>query len=886
MENKQENISAILVAVDETLRNCYTTSSDFFHKYLGASITIKKERKWHMRNKRLLSAVVALAVTAASFGMSAMAEGFTAGEFTGSGDGFGGKVTVTITTDESGITAATVEGADETPTIGGAALEELGQQIVDAQSAEIDGVSGATLTSEGAKAAAAAAIAAAMGEETAAADEASELTFTPGTYVGTADGYNGPIEVAVTFSETAVTDVEVVTSTETNHVGTPVYDIVIPDIVAANGTGVDGVSGATFTTRGVKGAVNAAAEMAGVSNLDAFKSNTVVHEAQEDMDITADVIIVGAGGAGMGAAAQAAQNGATVVVVEENAEIGGNTLVSGGQYQSVMPYLVWDPEDPDATTGVWDYNGQEYEKVKSANGYISELKTILDWSEEPFDASYFNDHEFVAGEIEGLSKAGVHAEYLPTLQALKEEIKAYLDWAEPQIEAGAHETDLTLFSTLNLHIFQTYYGGLRQNAEGTDFIYGNYDLVSQFINEGQGLKEWLEDQGAVFNDGLQNTLIGALWHRENVQLGGDFDGDGEVDEGMNGNWGVYFETTKRTMLNASEENQILTRTKAESLIVEDGKVVGVNATMYDGTKVTLHANKGVILATGGYAANIGMVMDTNEYWKSEYITEATKTTNRNSLVGDGIVMGEEVGADTTGLGWAQMMPISWITNGNLAFGSGANCIYINPTTGKRFVNETSERDVLSLGEFQNGVEANGSQGVFLEIANAEVPVGSGYPFEQYQEMEDRVYFFSSQEELQEILDKYGMEADPAEIYATIENYDKALIAGEQPEVAKTGWTALIGTVADENGEYDMDNYAPEEQTYRVRIMAPSTHHTMGGLTVDVDRHVLDAEGNIIEGLYAAGEVSGGIHGGNRLGGNAIVEIFVSGRTAANAVTAE
>ena len=69
-------------------------------------------------------------------------------------------------------------------------------------------------------------------------------------------------------------------------------------------------------------------------------------------------------------------------------------------------------------------------------------------------------------------------------------------------------------------------------------------------------------------------------------------------------------------------------------------------------------------------------------------------------------------------------------------------------------------------------------------------------------------------------------------------------------------------------------------------MAPSTHHTMGGIVVDTERHVLDGDGNIIEGLYAAGEVTGGIHGGNRLGGNAIVEIFVSGRTAANAVTAD
>ncbi len=88
----------------------------------------------------------------------------------------------------------------------------------------------------------------------------------------------------------------------------------------------------------------------------------------------------------------------------------------------------------------------------------SSLKTILNWSEEPFDEGYYKDHEFVAGDIAELSKHGVHAEYLQTLKDLKAEIQAYLDWAEPKVEAGAGQ--LTLFSTVNLHIFQTYYGGL------------------------------------------------------------------------------------------------------------------------------------------------------------------------------------------------------------------------------------------------------------------------------------------------------------------------------------------------------------------------------------------------------------------------------------------
>ena len=137
------------------------------------------------------------------------------------------------------------------------------------------------------------------------------------------------------------------------------------------------------------------------------------------------------------------------------------------------------------------------------------------------------------------------------------------------------------------------------------------------------------------------------------------------------------------------------RTTAEELIVEDGKVTGVKATQYDGTPVTAHATKGVVIATGGYAANLQMVVDTNVYWSSDYLSTSTKTTNRSSLKGDGITMAQAAGADVTGMGYTQMMPISWIDDGNLAFGGGNYAIYLNPTTGKRFVDETSERDVLS-----------------------------------------------------------------------------------------------------------------------------------------------------------------------------------------------
>ena len=813
------------------------------------------------------------------------------GTYSAAAMGMDGDVPVEITIEGGAITAVTVDVSGETPGIGAEIGDEIVQQILDAQGADIEGVSGATVTSDAVRAAVEAALAAAEGGAAADAQAGAELTFTPGTYTATADGYNGPMEIEVTFDETNVTEINVVSSVETAQVGTPAYDILIPQIIQANGTGMDGVSGATFTTRGLKMAVNDAAEQAGATNLDAFTHNTVEVIPGEALDLTYDVVIVGAGGAGIAAAAQAAQDGNTVLLIEKNAEVGGNTLVSGGQYQSVMPYLVWDPADPDATTGV-GFDGQTYNKVKSVKGCIDELKMILDWNEDEFDADYYNDNEFVAGDAKELSKHGVHAEYLPILKELKEEIQAYLDWAQPQLDAGVAENQLTLFSTINLHIFQTYYGGLRQSADKSEWIYGDVDLVSQFIKDGQELKPWLEEMGSTFVEDSQPTLIGALWYRENEFIGAnvDADGDGETEE-YGGRWGTYFMAPMTAFLKANEANQVLLRTTANELIVEDGKVTGVKAVQYDGTEVTAHANKGVILTTGGYAANIDMVLENNIYWSEEYLSTATKTTNRSSLQGDGIAMAVAAGADTTGLGFTQLMPISWVDNGNLAFGGGNYACWINPTTGERFVDEGSERDVLSLAEFRNGIEYKGTKGTFLEFYNAAEPI-PGPPIAQIgaDDYEGRYYHIhGTEEEVAELFSKIeGVTADPAKVIETIKAYDAAVMGeGEFPNVGKAIASRPVGDVeVNEDGTYNVDTYNLEDTLLTVRLMAPSTHHTMGGVKVDTDRHVLDAEGNVIPGLYAAGEVTGGIHGGNRLGGNAIVEIFVSGRTAAKAVTAD
>lgn len=848
--------------------------------------------------KMFAASVIAASVLFASCGGSSK---YKDGTYKGTAKGRNGEVEVTVEVGGGKITAVSVTKHEETPGISDAAIAEIPAEIVKKQSVKVDVVSGATITSKAIIDAAKSALEGAGGSaKTSSAASAPRknvaLKYKAGTYTGTAAGMNGPVKLDVTFSDTAITDIKVAASRETPHVGDPAYPIMFEDAKAANGSGVDVVSGATFTSLAVRNALNDAAKQAGVSSLDDFKKNTVKHEAKAPVEESYDVVVVGAGGAGIAAAAQAAQNGETVLVIEKNAEIGGNTIVSGGQFQSVMPYLCWDSAHPDAKTGVYPFDGKTYNKVKSANGNITILKEILNWSEKPFDGSNAKDW-FVAGDIVELSKHGVHQEYLATLRDLKKEIKAYLAWAQPKLDRGINESQLTLFSTLNLHIFQTYYGGLRPNQDYTKWIYGDYELVSQFIVDGQDLKPWLEAQGATFVEDQQPTLIGALWHRENQFIGANFDADGDGKNEV-AQWGSYFVPPRRTLLETSptaKSNKIMLRTDAKALIVENGRVTGVKAVMYDGTQVTAHAKKGVVLATGGYAANIAKVLETNDYWSKSAITTRTQTTNRSSLQGDGLTMGEKAGAATTGTAFTQLMPISWIDNGQLAFGGGNYAIYINPTTGKRFVNETSERDVLSLAELANGIEHNGTMGVFLEIANSNQAIPGPYPYgtpktpESWEQDVSWRQYTRTVDQLGDLFKELGLTLDAAVVRKEIEEYDHALMTGKENSLAvpKTGWTALIGN-ADKraDGSFDVNSYTLDGVKLKIRVMAPSTHHTMGGLAVDINRHVLDNSGNIIKGLYAAGEVTGGIHGGNRLGGNAIVEIFVSGRTAANAIKAD
>ena len=202
-------------------------------------------------NKKVISFAAAMMLAALPLAAGSAA-GFTAGEYEASAQGFGGPVTVKVTVDADTVTAVEVTGEGETPALGGAAIEGYNTSLVGVTDADsVDVTSGATVTSTAVKEAFADALAQAKGE--AVANDAA-IAFKAGTYTASAKGYNGDVTVSVTFSDDAVTAIEVTDSSETAHVGDVAFEPMIADMLAANGSGVDNVSGATFSSAALRSA--------------------------------------------------------------------------------------------------------------------------------------------------------------------------------------------------------------------------------------------------------------------------------------------------------------------------------------------------------------------------------------------------------------------------------------------------------------------------------------------------------------------------------------------------------------------------------------------------------------------------------------------------------
>ena len=294
---------------------------------------------------------------------------------------------------------------------------------------------------------------------------------------------------------------------------------------------------------------------------------------------------------------------------------------------------------------------------------------------------------------------------------------------------------------------------------------------------------------------------------------------------------------------------MLNTTATKILTDANGAAVGIEATGKNGNTVTVNA-KAVILATGGFGANLDMVVQ----YKPDL--KGFMTTNAAGAQGQGIDMAVAIGAGTVDMDQIQIHPTveantaALITEG--LRGDGA--ILVN-AEGKRFTDEVGTRDVVSAAE----IAQTGSYS-WLVIDQAMVDASSviqGYITKGY------TVTGSTYAELAQAM---GVDADA--FTATMEQWNACVAAGEDAEFGRTSFANPLDT-------------APY---YAIKVTA-GIHHTMGGLTINSDTQVLAGDGTVIDGLYAAGEVTGGVHGANRLGGNAVADFTVFGRIAGQQASA-
>ena len=295
--------------------------------------------------------------------------------------------------------------------------------------------------------------------------------------------------------------------------------------------------------------------------------------------------------------------------------------------------------------------------------------------------------------------------------------------------------------------------------------------------------------------------------------------------------------------------EILLNTTATEILMADGAAVGVKAEDAE-HDYTINANA-VILASGGFGANFELMCSFNPSLANAV------TTNHPGATGDGILMAEAVGAATVDMEQIQLHPTVYQATSMLVSEKmrSLGAILVNQE-GKRFTNDLATRDAVSAAELeqtggyawiifdQNLVDHNKSAAQYIEL-------GMAVQGDTYEALAE------------------AMDVDADAFVETMNTWNQAVADGEDKEFGRN------------NGMDDDLSTAPY---YAIQI-APGIHHTMGGIKIDTDTRVIDTEGNVIPGLFAAGETTGGVHGGNRIGGNAVCDFVVFGRIAgANAAS--
>ena len=537
-----------------------------------------------------------------------------------------------------------------------------------------------------------------------------EVVMQDGEYVGLGEGRSGMIKVGIVIKNHIIAAIRILSQSESKFAQPAEQQIIDMVLEKQTTEGIDAVTGATLTSNGMLTAIAMAIDASkGVSQSDVTYTDT-----------SCDIVVVGAGGAGLSAAVQAASMGAHVIVLEKQGIIGGNTNYSTGG-------------------------------LNAAETSVQKKLGIEDSAESHFDDT---------------------------------------------MASGYFLNDSTLVATL--------------------------------VNKAAGSVDWLISLGADMSD--VGKLAGSSQKRTHRPDGGAAIGPHLV--------AVLSKAVK------AENISIRTRNTVTALIEDNGKVTGVKVNTVNGSYTI--KSKAVIVATGGFGANLSMV----EQYRPDY--KGFKTSNHSGATGDAFEWVTPLNVPLVQMDQIQIHPTgetgSHILITEAVRGNGA--ILVN-REGKRFANEMLTRDKLS-----DAILAQTGKKAFLIFDHSVRESLSSIENYAHQGL------LTSADSICELAEAINL---PVSVFEeTLATYNGYQSDGNDKDF---GRSAL-----------EMPRALAQAPYYAIEV-EPLLHHTMGGIKINSDAEVVDVNGNAIPGLFAAGEVTGGVHGGNRLGGNAVADIIVFGQIA-------
>lgn len=379
----------------------------------------------------------------------------------------------------------------------------------------------------------------------------------------------------------------------------------------------------------------------------------------------------------------------------------------------------------------------------------------------------------------------------------------------------------------------------QQTFEGGDEL-GDPDLVRILADNALDGLHWMEDHGLKLVDDVY-TAIGGMWRR-----GHEVDVEKKGEQG-----GSYFVSALRDSAE-SLGVKIYTDAKVEKLVESGGAVTGIEGVRpSNGASVSVAAQS-IVLGTGGYGRNAELAM--------QYDTRVTTdmpSSNVISSTGDGISMATEVGAGLENMELVQIHPLGDPQNGGVATFVGnwmsiENFVFVNEN-GERFIREDERRDVISNAELE---QPNKQMWLIVDSTDVEPD-----RLDQIAELVETGHSYEASS-VEELATQINVPAET--LVETISGYNACCEAGVDTQI--TPGKELLGTPIDE---------APIYASKR----CPTIHYTMGGVRIDTAAQVCTDAGEPIANLYAAGECTGGVQGGNRLGANSFPDLIVFGRIA-------